>query len=128
MKRELIADFAGSCAAATVFGAAFLIMGLVRAPLFWYHPLDRAFVLELRPHGLAMDFYGRTLYATIAAAVAFFAGRAAGRRVEALPSDRMWLWLAYALAFTLLAMALIGYQLWPRPPAPLPLPAWYHPY
>ncbi len=125
---RVAADLAGACAMVASFGAAFLVMGLVRIPLPWYHPLDRAFVLEMRPRGLAMDYYGRTLYATAVAAVAFALGRSAGRRVAALPAERAWLWTAYALAFVALAMALIGYQLWPRPPEPLPLPPWYHPY
>lgn len=109
------------------FSGAFLVMGLVPMPLLWYHPLERGWALEVRPKTLGMDFYGRTLYATVAAALAFFATQPLAKRVVSVSRERVWLWLAYALAFTALAMSLIGYQLWPRPPQPLPIPAWYQP-
>lgn len=128
-ERKAIGDFAGSCAMVVASSAAFLVMGLIPMHLFWYHPLERSWGLEIRPRGLAMDFYGRTLYALLAGALAFFPARALARRLEpaAVSSERLWYWLACALAFTFLAMCLFGYQLWPRPPQPLPIPAWYQP-
>jgi uncharacterized membrane protein len=82
----------------------------------------------MRPHGLSMDFYGRTLYAALFSALAFVAGRALGGKLkEGLSRDQAWLWLSYGLGFLALAMCLIGYQLWPRPAAPLPIPPWYIP-
>lgn len=127
MKGNSRADFAAACAMIGVFGAAFLVMGLVPMPLLWYHPLDRAFLLEKKPHGLAMDFYGRTLCACLAAGIAFFTARRSGRNLGELPRERAWLWLGWAFLFVFLAMALMGYQLWPRPAQPLPIPRWYHP-
>jgi len=121
------ADFAAGCAMVAAFGAAFLVMGLVPMRLLWYYPLDRRWLFELRPQGLAMDFYGRTLYASIAAVAAGFVGRSLGARSGELSRDRLWLWLGWGLALVFLAMALMGYQLWPRPPRPLEIPAWYHP-
>lgn len=118
-------DFAAGCAMLTAFGAAFLVMGLVPMRLFWYHPLEHRWLLEMRPQGLAMDFYGRTLYASMAAVVAALVARALATRVAQPSRDRLWLWLSYGLVFVFLAMALMGYQLWPRPALPLPIPAWY---
>ncbi|MHB8416459.1 MAG: hypothetical protein ACYDCL_00175 [Myxococcales bacterium] len=122
------ATYLGCCFMVTAFGTAFLVMGLVPMPLLWYHDLERQWVLELRPHGLAMDFYGRTLYATLAAGAAFAGGRwIGGRTQEPMKREQVWLWLAYGLSAVALAMCLIGYQLWPRPAQPLPLPPWYVP-
>lgn len=121
------ADFAGCAAMVAAFAGAFLVMGLVPMPLFWYHPLAHRFALELPPRELAMDFYGRTLYASLAAALAFFAARGLGRKLKSLDRDRAWLWLAYGLGLVALSMSLIAFQLWPRPPNPVPRPAWYQP-
>ncbi len=121
------ADFAAGCAMMAAFGLVFLVMGLVPLPLLWYHPLDHRWLLETRPQGLAIDFFGRTIYASAAAAIAGVAGRVVGARSAALPRERLWLWLGYGLAFVFLAACLMGYQLWPRPARPLPVPAWYHP-
>ena len=125
--RRSWADFAGACAMIATFGGAFLVMGLVPMRLLWYHPVARRWAFELPPRDLAMDFYGRTLYASIAAAVAFGVGRALGRRITRLERDRAWLWLSYGLGLVALAMCLIGYQIWPRPPNPIPRPPWYQP-
>ena len=93
--------------------------------------MERGWTLEASSRiPASMDFYGRALYAAIAAALAFFIGRALGRRVDLakVSPERLWYWLACALAFTFLAMCLFGYQLWPRPPQPLPIPEWYQPH
>ncbi len=122
------ATYLACCAMITAFGAAFLVMGLVPMPLLWYHDLERQWVLEVRPHTLAMDFYGRTIYAILVSALAFGVGSWLGSRSKnALSREQTWLWLAYGLGAVTLAMCLIGYQLWPRPPQPLPLPPWYLP-
>ncbi len=122
------ATYLGCCAMIATFGAAFLVMGLIPMPLLWYHDLERQWVLEVRPHTLAMDFYGRTLYATVASGLAFALGRWLGAKDQGtMKPEQTWLWLAYGLVSIGLAMCLIGYQLWPRPPAPLPIPPWYVP-
>ena len=130
-ERRPVADFAGCCAMVVASSTAFLVMGLVPLRKLWYHPLERGWTLEVSSRMPAsMDFYGRALYAAIAAALAFFAGRALGRRLDLakVSRERLWYWLACALAFTFLAMCLFGYQLWPRPPQPLPIPEWYQPH
>ena len=110
----------------TGFAGTFFLLQLVRFPLFWYHPLERAFVLESRPHTLAMDFYGRTLWSALVGGALYPLGLFAGARVR-LDRERAWLWVGYGLGLTVLAVCLIGYQIWPRPPNPLPIPDWYRP-
>ncbi len=129
-EKRLIADFAGCCAMLVASAGAFLFMGLVPVHKLWYHPVAREWTFEASSRvPAAMDFYGRSLYAGLVAALAFFVGRALGRRLDAtkVSSERLWYWLACALAFTFLAMCLFGYQLWPRPAQPLQIPAWYQP-
>jgi hypothetical protein len=112
----------------TATAATFLVMGLVPVRKLWYHPLAREWTFEASSRvPAAMDFYGRALYAGLAGALAFGVGRTLGKRVDAasVPRERLWLWLGLALAFTFLSMSLFGYQLWPRPPQPLAIPAWY---
>ncbi len=118
--------YLGGCAAILGFAGAFFLLQLLPMPLFWYHPLDRAFRLETRPTGLAMDFYGRSLWSAIAGVLGYLLGASLAPRLT-FTRHRVWLWLAYGLGMTALALCLIGYQIWPRPPAPITLPSWYVP-
>jgi hypothetical protein len=118
----------GCCAMITAFQAAFLVIGLTRVPVPWYHPLEHGWRLEVFPRGLAMNFYGEVLYATIAAALAYPAGWLLGARSRGpLNREQAWLALGYALVGLALAMAMIAFQIWPRHGTPLPLPRWYVP-
>ena len=126
MSCSLRQRYLGCCALLVGFAGTFFLLQLIPTPLFWYHPLERVFQLERRPRGLAMDFYGRTLWAALAAGALYPLGFFAGGKLT-FTRERVWLWLGYGLGLTALAMCLIGYQIWPRPPAPIPLPAWYHP-
>jgi hypothetical protein len=123
---QLRRDYLGCCALLLGFAGTFFLLQLIPIPLLWYHPLDRQFVLETRPNGLAMDFYGRTLWSAVVGGVCFGLGRQLAGRVI-FTRERVWLWLAYGLGMTALAMCLIGYQIWPRPAHPLTIPAWYVP-
>ncbi|MHB1845041.1 MAG: hypothetical protein ACYCWW_09435 [Deltaproteobacteria bacterium] len=124
--RRLTTSFAGVTAAIAAFSGAFLVMGLVRLPTLWYHPLTREWLVESKPNGLGMDFYGRVLAATTLACVAYLAV-SRGARDSSPTREQLWLWLSYGLVLFALATALVGYQIWPRPPQPIPIPAWYHP-
>jgi hypothetical protein len=118
--------YLGACALLIGFAGTFLLLQIFPVPLFWYHPLGGGFALEVRPQGLAMDFYGRTLWASLMGMALFPLGHRLGGRLP-LNRDRIWLSLAYGLSLTALAMGLIGYQIWPRPPTPLPIPSGYAP-
>jgi hypothetical protein len=123
---KLRRDYLGGCAMLLAFAGTFFLLQLIPMPLFWYHPLERVFQLETRPSGLAMDFYGRTLWSAIAGALAFPVGSRLASHLT-FTRSRVWLWVAYGLGMTALAMCLIGYQIWPRPAQPIPIPSWYTP-
>ena len=118
--------YLAACAGILGFATVFFLLQLLRMPLFWYHPLDRLFRFETRPSGLAMDFYGRTLWASLGGILGYWGGGHLAPHLK-LDRDRAWLWMAYGLGMIALAMCLIGYQIWPRPAAPIPLPSWYVP-
>jgi hypothetical protein len=110
------------------YQATVVLLALLRVPVPWYLPLEHRWVIERSPRTLAMDFYGVTLYASVAAAVGYAIGHwVVGSSPKPLTADQAWLWLSWALAFAGLAMAMMAYRIWPRPPTPLPPPPWYHP-
>ncbi len=110
----------------TAFGAAFLLVGLVQVSLLWYHPLAHRWTFEARPSGLAMDFYGRLLYASIASGIAFAMGRWLGDRTGAALSRRQASFaLVAGLAVMVLAIFVIVSQVSSRLPQPLPFPPSY---
>lgn len=121
--------YCGCCWMIWAYQASVIAISLLRTPVPWYHPLEHRWLLERWPHSLAMNFYGVTLYASIAAAAAYgFGYWLGGRLAGPLTSERAWLWLGYALTFLALAMAMIAFEIWPRPATPIQLPAWYHSY
>lgn len=67
-------------AARAAFGLAYLGGALSRAPIPWYHPLTRAWSFAAEPEGFAMEWYGRTAVALMAAALAALLVGAAARR------------------------------------------------
>lgn len=72
----------GRFVALALGGIAFLIAfaypTISGAPVPWFYPLTNEWELVGKPHGLAMDFYGRLLWAAIAYAVV---------------ATPLWLWL-----------------------------------
>jgi hypothetical protein len=95
--------------------------------MLWYYPLAHRFAFELKPTGLAMDWYGRSLFAFVMGAIAF-AGTFIGSRFAAGITRRsLHLWASWVATGTLLAIALYAYQISTREPAPVPLPSWYVP-
>lgn len=67
-------------AARAAFGLVYLGGVLSRAPIPWYHPLARAWTFAAEPEGFAMEWYGRTAVALLAAALAALLVWAAARR------------------------------------------------
>jgi hypothetical protein len=113
------------------FGLAYLVSSLRPTALFWYHPLLRAWTLEVRPADFAMDWYGRTALAIVAALVlgaGTFAAGAKGPFSRALARPSFVLGLAHAAALVVLVdFVYFGWVLTHQAPAPLPLPSWYCP-
>jgi small-conductance mechanosensitive channel len=110
------------------FMTGYLGTTLLKIPVTWYYPLERRYALELRPTGLAMDFYGRLFASVVCAAVFGVVGRAVERWI---PADRRPRWLAivtaWAVSFFVLLIGLYVERLMTRPPAPVPLPPGYLP-
>lgn len=113
------------CAAIVVASLVFVMPAFTTVPMIWYYPVARVWALESRPDGFALDWYGRTIWAVLAAALTFPVGLSVARRVRA-PSPRAYvLWAGWAGMTSLLAIAVYTYQLANRHPVPEPLPAGY---
>lgn len=119
----------GFLAARAAFGLAYLIGSIRRTPIPWYYPLERRFAFESQPAGFAMEWFGRTASALLAAAVAFglvwaLSGRGWPGRALSKPSTVLATARAGGLIL-LVDFAYFGWVLLHQTPAPLPLPgAW----
>jgi hypothetical protein len=113
------------CAAIIAASLVFVVPAFTTVPLLWYYPVARRWALEGRPDGFALDWFGRTIWAMLAVAIAFPGALAVARRVRT-PSPRTYLlWGAWAGMTSVLAIAVYTYQLANRHPVPEPLPASY---
>jgi len=119
--------FASLLTARAVFGAWYLASSLGRWTIPWYYPLARTWRWSSEPEGFAMDWYGRTGLALLAAA--FAAGGmwlASGRPVVSrwLARPAAVLAIAHAGAMILVVdYVYFGWVMMHQTPAPLPLPA-----
>ena len=114
-------------AAAIGFCLVFMMPSFYPVAVPWYYPLEHHFALEVTPQGLAMDWYGRTLYASGAALFSYFVVGRIAARMRPLSPGACALWAGWVLTAAVLAMSLYTYQLAQRQPTPLPLPTWYVP-
>lgn len=119
------ARYVAMCVGVIAFTLAFL------APLFaplavpWYRPVEREWTFEIKPAGLAIDFYGRLAFAVLAWAFAVGASLI-GRRAT-LGGRARGLVLAWAIAAITFAMFYFAWTLYYRVPDPVPIPAGYVP-
>jgi hypothetical protein len=51
------------CVATGAFALAYVLPAFVPVPLPWYHPVERLWTVGVHASGIAMDFYGRCLFA-----------------------------------------------------------------
>ncbi len=121
------AIFVALCVGAIAFAIAFTYPAFVPTRVLWYLPLERAWVLEVKPRALGMDFYGRMALGLAACAVASGATWAIARRLRPPGPRVLGLFTAWAVTVTLLAMLQHAWMLYFREPVPEPLPAWYEP-
>jgi hypothetical protein len=118
--------FSALLAARIAFGLAYLAGSIRRSPVPWYYPIERRWAFESAPTGFAMEWYGRTGVALLAALVAFgilwfFSAR--GPLARALGRPENVLAAARAGGLILLVdFAYFGWILMHQTPAPLPLP------
>jgi hypothetical protein len=122
-KAEIL--FVGLALATIVFAIAFVYPMFTEQSVPWYYPLEHRWALEVKPDGFAMDFYGRTLLATIAASVAFVVTVLACRKKAAIQQRTLGLFAGWALTATLFVMAYFAWTLYERRPVPSPIPDWY---
>jgi hypothetical protein len=125
--RRRYAIYLGLCAASIAFSLVFVAPSFHPFSVLWYLPLEHRWELAVRPRGLAIDWFGRLLWATIAAPVAYAMVAFAAGRMRRVSTSALTLWTAWMATAALLAVALFVYQLAPRKPTPVPLPAWYEP-
>lgn len=118
--------FSAILAARIAFGLAYLAGSIRRSPVPWYYPLERRWAFESSPSGFAMEWYGRTASAILAATVAFallWFFSAQGPIARALARPQNILAAARAGGFILLVdFTYFGWVLMHQTPAPLPLP------
>jgi ABC-type Fe3+ transport system permease subunit len=112
------------CAAVCAFALALALPAFVPMPMLWYRPVEHDWSLTLHPTGIAMDFFGRCLFASAASAIAAAATYVVSRRVrrrdarpETLAVVGIW-----AIALTVIAMAFFAWRQIHRPTAKAPEP------
>jgi hypothetical protein len=119
--------FAAFLVARAVFGLVYLAVAAGSLPILWYRPLDHAWEFASTPRGFAMGWYGTTLAALAAAALAgaiAYLASARGPLARALAKSSVVLSIARAGGLVLLVdFAYFGWTLTHQTPAPLEEPA-----
>ncbi len=119
--------FVALSAGTIAFAFAFILPMLAGEPVLWYYPLEHRWALEVRPSGLAMDFYGRTLQAMVAWAVVVLVALPIAKRVTSISLRMVGLITAWTVTAVLLVMLHYAWTLHFRRPIPEPVPSWYQP-
>lgn len=124
--RKPDALFMAMAAATTAFAIAFVYPMLGSQPVPWYYPLERRWAFQIKPSGLAMDFYGRVLVATITWSVVFMVTLPIVRRVGS-GTRIIGLTAAWTVTIVVLVMLYFAWMLYFRVPEPATVPSWYQP-
>lgn len=119
--------FVALAAGAIAFAFAFIVPVLAGEPVAWYYPLEHRWALEVKPTGLAMDFYGRTLQATAAWALVVLIVLPLAKRAKGISARTIGLVTAWAVTAVVLVMLHYAWTLHFRRPIPAPVPTWYQP-
>ena len=118
--------FVAMCAGAIAFAFAFVAPMLAGEPIVWYLPLEHRWTFEVKPAGLAIDFYGRLLQGLVAwAAIVLVTLPLAKRGKKPLSERAAGLVTAWTITAVLLVMLHYAWTLHFRRPIPEPLPAGY---
>lgn len=125
--RKQDALFVAMCAGAIAFAFALMAPPLAGAPVPWYYPLEQRWAFEVRPEGLAMDFYGRLLVALVAWAIVVMISLPLAKRAKGISTRTVGLITAWTLTAVLLVMLHYAWTLYFRRPMPEPLPTWHVP-
>lgn len=126
MMRKQDARFVALAAGTIAFVVALAYPAFTPASVVHYYPLEHRWVFEQKPHGIAIDFYGRLLQATIAWSVVVGVTLLIVRRVYL--GQRAVFWLgASALTATVFVIVFYNWTLPERVLVPLAPPSWYQP-
>jgi hypothetical protein len=110
-----------TCVAIVTFALALAAPAFVDIPILSYRPVEHAWSLDVHPAGgIAMDFFGRCLFATLVAgalaAVTYVIARRVVRR-EATAST-VAVFALWTIGITFIAIAFFSWRLSHRMPAP----------
>ncbi len=108
--------------AAVAFALAFVYPAITPARVAWYDPVGHAWSYEVRPPGVAIDFFGRCAQATVAWAVVLAVALVVVRRLPALGARAVGLVAAWVLTAIVFVMLFYAWTLHYRVPVPAPLP------
>lgn len=102
-----------TCVATIAFALALAFPAFVPVPLPWYHPAERTWSFEVHASGIAIDFYGRCLFATLVSGLAAASTYGLGRRcLRRDPSTRtVALFTVWAISLTALVIAFYAWRL-----------------
>jgi hypothetical protein len=109
------AQLVAGAAAMIAFAATFAYPAYAPMRVLWYYPVERRWGFEVEPVGLAMDFFGRTLAASVVALVVAALAWALVRR-RAIGDRLVGLATGWAITAVALAMAFYAWQLVRRTP------------
>ncbi len=101
------------CVATGAFALAYALPAFVPVPLLWYHPVERIWTVGVHASGIAMDFYGRCLFAAVvsslvAALMYTFARHLSRREPSACVVALFTLW---AIGLPVLVIAFYAWRL-----------------
>jgi len=119
--------FVALSAGAIAFAFAFIAPMLTGARVPWYYPLEHRWAFEAKPVGLALDFYGRTLFALAAWAITVMIALPLAKRAKSISARALGLITAWTITAVLLVMLHYAWSLHFRRPIPEPVPTWYQP-
>jgi hypothetical protein len=107
-------------AAAIAFVVAYAYPAFASEALPWYYPADHAWVVEVRPTGVAIDLYARLAQACLAWSVVFAVALPIARRRREIGPRAVGLVAAWALTAIAFAMLFFAWTLHYRVPVPVP--------
>lgn len=119
--------FLAVAAGAIAFAFAFVAPMIAGLRVPWYYPLEHRWAFERKPTGLAMDFYGRTIVATMAWCLVVMVTLAITRRVKTVSARTIGLFTAWTTTAIVVVMMHFAWSLYFRVPTPEPIPSWYEP-
>ncbi len=117
-----------TCTASIAFALTLALPAFVSIPLLWYRPVEREWLFAVHAGGIAIDFYGRCLFASIVAVAAAAISYVIVARANREPSRRIIaVFTVWAISITMLVLTFYAWRLAHREIAPHPLPSWYQP-